>query len=118
MPDGPVTLFAFLVRKPGMTHEEFLDYWRNTHGPLIRDSPDLTKHLLAYEQHARIPGLRGGTPDFDGVAVQRYPSYAAFAAMLAEPSAQLMMADEANFLDREQLQVVFSEDAVVVVGGG
>jgi len=112
-----VTLFAYLVRRADLTHEEFLDYWRTKHGPLIRDTPALAKHLVRYEQHARIPGGRGGSPEYDGVAVQVYESWDEFMAMLAEPEAQLMSADEANFLDHDQLKVLFSEDAVTVVGG-
>ena len=112
-----VTLFAYLVRRAGLTHDEFVDYWRNHHGPLIRDTPALAKYLVRYEQHARIPGGRGGSPEYDGVAVQVYRSWDAFMAMLAEPEAQLMSADEANFLDHDGLKVLFSDDAVTVVGG-
>ena len=113
-----VTLFAYLVRREGMTHEEFLEYWRTKHGPLIRDTPALAKHLVRYEQHARIPGRRGGAPEFDGVAVQSFGSWDDFMAMLSEPEAQLMTDDENNFLDRDKLVVLFSDDTVTVVGGG
>lgn len=111
-----VTLFAFLVRRPGMTHDEFVSYWRGTHGPFIRDTPELACHLLSYEQHARIPGGRGGSAEYDGVAVQRFASWADFAAMLEGPAADRMSADELNFLDRDKLLVVFSEDVVTMVG--
>lgn len=111
-----VTLFAFLVRKPELTHEEFLTYWREQHGPLIRDTPALARYLVSYQQHARLPGARGGSPEYDGVAVQVYRSWDDFMAMLAEPDAQRMTDDEANFLDREKLKVLFSEDVVTVVG--
>ena len=110
-----VTLFAFLVRREGMTHEEFLTYWREQHGPLIRDTPALARHLVRYEQHARIPGGNGGSPEYDGVAVQVFESWAEFVAMISEPEAQLMSDDEANFLDHDGLRVVFSEDVVTMV---
>ncbi len=110
-----VTLHAFLVRRPDLTHEEFLEHWRDRHGPLIRDTPELARHLVRYEQHARLPGARGGTPGYDGVAVQVYRDWAGLAAMLAEPAAGMMVEDEARFLDRDRLVVVFSEDHRVVV---
>ena len=111
-----VTLYAFLVRRADLTHEQFVDHWRNHHGPLIRDTPSLAKYLVRYEQHARIPGRRGGSPEYDGVAVQVFESWDEFLAMLAEPEAQLMSDDEANFLDHAELKVLFSEDVVTVVG--
>jgi uncharacterized protein (TIGR02118 family) len=110
-----VTLHAFLVRKPELTHEEFLAYWRERHGPLIRDTPALARHLVRYEQHAAFPDARAGS-DHDGVAVQVFASWDDFLAMLAEPEAELMRDDEANFLDSKRLQVLFSEDVVTVVG--
>ena len=110
-----VTLHAFLVRRPGLTHEEFLAYWRERHGPLIRDTPALARHLLRYEQHAALPGERAGS-DYDGVAVQVFASWDDFLAMLSEPEAQLMRDDEANFLDSQRLQILFSEDVVTMVG--
>jgi uncharacterized protein (TIGR02118 family) len=110
-----VTLHAFLVRRPDLSHEEFLAYWRERHGPLIRDTPALARHLLRYEQHAALPGGRAGS-DYDGVAVQVFASWDDFVAMLSEPEAELMREDEGNFLDSERLQILFSEDVVTVVG--
>jgi uncharacterized protein (TIGR02118 family) len=110
-----VTLHALLVRRSDMTHQEFLAYWRERHGPLIRDTPALARHLLRYEQHAALPDARAGS-DHDGVAVQVFASWDDFIAMLSEPEAALMREDEANFLDSKQLKILFSEDVVTVVG--
>ena len=54
-------LFAFVKRKAGMSREDFLDYWRDTHGPLIRDTPGLGDRTLRYEQHAARAAA--GLPD-------------------------------------------------------
>ena len=43
-------LFAFVKRKEGMSREDFLDYWHNQHGPLIRDTPDLGGRTTGYVQ--------------------------------------------------------------------
>jgi uncharacterized protein (TIGR02118 family) len=110
-----ITLHAFLVRKPGLSHEEFLDHWRTKHGKLIRETPALARHLVRYEQHAALPDGRAGS-DFDGIAVQVFESWDEFIAMLGEPEAQLMREDEANFLDPDKLQILFSEDVVTQVG--
>lgn len=105
-------LFAFVKRKEGMTREEFLDYWRNSHGPLIRDTPALADCTLSYVQHAAAPQDRSG---WDGVAVQEFASWDDFIAMLSGPAGDLMREDEANFLDQSSIKVVFTDDAVVMI---
>ena len=32
-----IKLISMLKRKPGTTHQEFLDYWFNIHAPLIQN---------------------------------------------------------------------------------
>ena len=111
-----ITLHAFLVRRPDLSHEGFLEHWRDRHGPLVRDTPELARHLVRYEQHDRLLGGRGGTAGYDGVAVQVFRTWDDFAAMLEEPAARRMADDEAEFLDRDRLLVVLSEEHRVVVG--
>ncbi len=110
-----ISLHAFLVRKPGISHEDFVAYWRDHHGPFIRGTPELARHLLRYEQHPRIPGSRGGDTDYDGVAIQSFASWDDFAAMLTGEAGEAMRADEANFLDSERLTVLFTEEPNIVV---
>ena len=112
--DAPMTLFAFVKRKEGMTRDEFLEYWRNVHGPLIRDTPVLSAPVLRYEQHAAHPSDGSG---WDGVAVQTFTSWDDFLAMLGTPEGDVMRADEANFLDSSSIKVVFTADRVVQIDG-
>lgn len=113
-----ISLHAYLVRKPGLTHAEFRRYWHDQHGPLIRDTPELARRLLRYEQHPRLDGqatVGPGGVDYDGVAIQSFASWDDFLAFIDGPAAEAMRADEANFLDHDQLTVVFTDDPVVVV---
>lgn len=32
-------VLGFFKRKPGMTHKAFSAYWRDVHGPMIRNHP-------------------------------------------------------------------------------
>lgn len=111
-PPGPagVTLHAVLFRRADLTHEQFLDHWHHVHGPLIRETPELMRHLLAYEQHPRLAAAGGGAErdQPDGVTVQRYASWDAFLAMLREPAATAMNDDMANFLDVDRLTIAFT----------
>ena len=105
-------LYAFVRRREGLSHDEFLRYWHDVHGPLIRDTPELRRPLLRYEQHPAHPSDRSG---FDGVAVQHFRSWADFLSMLSGPAGEAMSADEANFIDRKDIVVVFTDDPVVMV---
>ena len=35
---------AFLVRNEGMSHEEFLDHWRDEHVPIAREIPGVVRY--------------------------------------------------------------------------
>ena len=93
-----MALHCFVKRRDGMSHEEFLDYWRNHHGPLIRDTPELARWTTRYVQHAAHPKDSSG---YDGVAVQEFASWDDFIAMITGPAGELMRDDEANFLVAE-----------------
>lgn len=105
-------LFAFVKRKEGMSRADFLRYWHDVHGPLIRDTPGLGDRTVSYVQHPAHEHDRSG---FDGVAVQEFASWDDFLAMLEGPAGEAMRADEANFLDQSSIKVVFTGDDPVVV---
>jgi uncharacterized protein (TIGR02118 family) len=112
VPDGPMALHCFVKRRDGLSHEEFLDYWRNHHGPLIRDTPELARWTKRYVQHAAHPKDSSG---YDGVAVQEFASWDDFIAMITGPAGELMRNDEANFLSQKDIAVVFTTDPVVMI---
>ncbi len=105
-------LYAFVRRRDGLTREEFLHHWHEVHGPLIRDTPALADRLLRYEQHPSHAEDRSG---FDGVAVQHFAGWDDFLAMLEGPGGEAMSADEASFIDRKDIVVVFTDPPVVMV---
>jgi uncharacterized protein (TIGR02118 family) len=52
---------AFLVRKEGMTYQEFLDHWQNQHTPIAREIEGVLKYLTS------VP-VDPGNAEFDGIA--------------------------------------------------
>jgi len=52
---------AALVRKEGMTHEEFVDYWQSNHTPIARDIEGVVRY------HTVVP-TDPENAEFDGVA--------------------------------------------------
>ncbi|WP_123535001.1 EthD domain-containing protein [Halosimplex salinum] len=59
--DGLYKHSAFLVRKSGMSHEEFRDYWETQHTPLARDIEGVVRYHTVYPTDPEAS-------EFDGVA--------------------------------------------------
>jgi uncharacterized protein (TIGR02118 family) len=59
--DGLYKHSAFLVRKDGMSHEEFRDYWEENHSPLAKDIEGVVRYHTVYPTDPE-------NAEFDGVA--------------------------------------------------
>jgi uncharacterized protein (TIGR02118 family) len=59
--DGLYKHSAFLVRKNGLTHEEFRDHWENEHSPLAKDIEGVVRYHTVYPTDPE-------NAEFDGVA--------------------------------------------------
>ncbi|HEY4333321.1 MAG TPA: EthD domain-containing protein [Ilumatobacteraceae bacterium] len=113
-----IQLVTMLKRKPGTTHEEFLTYWRETHGPLVA-SLHCTRFVRRYEQHPSVwpeAGSRMPEPMYDGVTIQWFDSAADFWTHVMEPDQAEMTNDIKNFLDTDALHWTICEAPRVVMG--
>ena len=118
-----IKLFAFIRRVPGVPIDEFHDYWREVHGPRIRDTPERARHVLRYEQNHRLAAdyersrheAEVVTDDFDGVAVQWFDSPEVFAAFASEPTAAIGHDEDARYLDASATTWMLTRDADVIV---
>ncbi|WP_232686351.1 EthD family reductase [Halobacterium zhouii] len=96
---------AFLVRKDGMTHEEFLDHWANEHVPIAREIPGVVRY-------ARVVPTEPEAAEFDGVAELYFEDLGALEASLGvsgnrdydpdDPKAAAAREDVDNFLAVEE----------------
>ncbi|SDN17714.1 conserved hypothetical protein [Halogranum gelatinilyticum] len=59
--DGLYKHSAFLVRKEGMTHDEFVDHWQNNHTPIAREIEGVVKYDTVLPTNPEAA-------EFDGVA--------------------------------------------------
>lgn len=111
-----IRLVTLLKRKPGTTHQEFLDYWFNTHGPLIKNG-SAAKYVRRYEQHPAVWPAEGSRhePGFDGVTIQIFDSADQFNAHMGEPDFPLVMEDTEKFLDTSNIQWILTEEPNLVI---
>jgi len=117
--EAGVKLICMLARKAALDREQFHTHWREVHGPLFRDTPELAGHILAYDQNRRLEKdyERESGGGFDGVAEQYYASLAEFEAFCAEPAyAERVYPDEDFLLTRERIQYIMSGPPHVIMG--
>ena len=112
-----ISVITMLTRKEGTSHEEFLQHWRERHGPLLARLPS-ARFVRRYEQHATVWPPEGAAvpePRYDGVTIQWFDNLAAFDAHLREPDHTDHAEDIARFLDTKRLQWAICETPVVVI---
>lgn len=115
-----IIYLGFYKRRPDLTHEQFCRHWSECHGPLLRDTPEIARHLRRYIQHHLSPNTAwpGLQPlEFDGFSEAWFDSVEHRKRMYAEPLFQkLCPPDEEKFLDLSATRVSMFDTQVVQVG--
>ncbi|SEL97857.1 EthD domain-containing protein [Haloferax larsenii] len=113
--DGLYKHSAFLVRKDGMTHEEFLDHWQNTHTPIAKEIEGVVRYCQVVPtdpEHAEFDGVAELYFDdldklYDALGSEGSRDYEAKGGKAAEARADvdnfLAIADRPRFIGRERL---------------
>jgi len=120
-----IKLTFCLVRLPHLTREQFQDYWRNTHAPLVASVAETLRirryvqlHSLPEAASAGIRQSRNAPPDFDGVAELWFDSLESLAENGQRPEAQaagaLLLEDERKFIDLEKSPLWWGEEKPIV----
>jgi hypothetical protein len=112
-----IELICFVKRKEGMDRDAFHEHWLNNHGPLIRNTPELSKYVLRYEQNHRTDRdseRDRGSAGHDGVTIQWFENMQAFIGFCTDPAYhELIAPDEAKFLDRSAFHMFFAAEPIV-----
>ena len=117
--DPVIKLICMVKRRPGMEIDDFHRHWRTVHSPLNCDTPSIAKYFVRYERNHRNRHDydREGASDFDGTAVEWYPSVQSFYEMIGEPAyRELIAPDEDRFLDRDHLEWLLTEKEETIIG--
>jgi uncharacterized protein (TIGR02118 family) len=111
-----IKLFTFLSRKPGLTHEEFCDYWRTAHGPLVAATSAFGRHVRRYVQSHAIGGA--AVPEltlsaFDGAGELWFDSADDLAATLTDADHRAALdASAERFVDPASVIRLVAEESV------
>lgn len=110
-------MLSYLVKREGMTPEEFVDYYENHHVPLILSlAPPPAVYKRHYLQRGDALNIGEEGVDFDVVTEQVFADRSAFRCWIDAVSAgnagERVAADEARFLDRSRTRACVVSDYV------
>ena len=123
-----IKLVYVVRRKSGMTREEFQQYWREHHGPLVRSVADslgirrnVQTHTAYEELNARAPGARGQMqPPYDGLVEVWYDDLAELqrrgSSSEGQEAVATLIEDEAKFIDFSRSALWFADEHVMIDG--
>jgi uncharacterized protein (TIGR02118 family) len=106
-----IKLVYCITKKAGLTEEEFLDYWKNVHGPLGARIPRLRR--LVQSRRLIVPGDKH-QPDYDGMAELWFDNFEALLAARQSPEWKASNEDEANFIDHSKVAYFVSEEHILL----
>ena len=104
-----VKTITFIKRKPGMSVEDFGQYWREKHARIVTKLPGLRRYVQC---HTIPSGYRNGEPAYDGVAEVWFDSTDAMREGSRTAEYRAIRADETNFIDLTKIGFVITEERV------
>jgi len=106
-------LMCILRRNKALERPKFFQHWREHHGGLFKNVPELYEPLLAYDQNH---GLAIEGAEFDGLTEQWFESLPAWVESIDVPAAHtLIEPDVAYLLDTNSIQFILAGRPTVVV---
>jgi uncharacterized protein (TIGR02118 family) len=100
-----IKMVDLLVRKDGMSHEEFVDYWLDEHSELAKDLPGLQKYVTSVPKDPEKAG-------YDGVLELYFESTADLGAAFDTEIGQRVQEDAAEFVDVDEGPTLIVEETV------
>ena len=104
---------SLLVRKAGMTHEQFVKHWLEIHAPLALKVSGIRRYVQSHIiDERRRPDIPAIGLEIDGIAELWYDNRDTMTRALASPEMKALHADGALFIGRIQSFLV--EEKVVI----
>jgi|SRR5277367_3747170 len=100
-----------IIKKAGLTDEEFFRYWESVHGPIGARIPRLRK--LVQSHRLTLPGDER-RPGYDGIAELWFDDMEALLAARQSPEWKASTDDEVNFVDHDRVAYFVSEERVIL----
>lgn len=120
-----VKLVFCLVRKDGLSREEFQRYWREEHAELVKrhaETLGIRRYVQAHTTdtpfNQLVRDLRGAPEDYDGVAELWWDSFDGLVEAGASEdglkAADELTEDERKFIDHSRSPIFYVDESVVI----
>ena len=98
---------SLLVRKDGITHEQFVRHWVDVHAPLAHKVKGLRRYVQSHiVDERRRPDISPIGIEIDGIAELWYDDRDTMTRALASPEMKALHADGALFIGKIQSYLV------------
>jgi uncharacterized protein (TIGR02118 family) len=114
---GLIKFTAFMRRRPGLTHEQFVAHHREVHAPLFAGLPATRKYVRRYVQSHPIAGHLPGFPasTFDGITEMWFDDLAGFHGLFRDLEyITTIRADEERFVDTGNSEMLLTVETPVI----
>ena len=105
-----VKMVICFKRRPGMTVEAFQDHWRTVHADIIARLSGIRRYV---QNLVLLSSYRKSEPAFDAVAESSFDDTQAMKSLAATSEYAAVLADEPNFIDRETMQSIVTDEHVI-----
>ena len=109
-----IKAISWFRRKPGMSVEQFQQYWREEHPKVVLQLPGLRKYVQNHVVEGQYVG--GRQPFADGVAETWWDDRDAMKAHRGTQALTNLLADELEFMDPAHRTTILTEEVVIVNG--
>jgi len=104
---------SLLQRKPGISHEEFVNHWVEIHAPMARACPGIGRYVLTIVKSASTrKDVAPYEIQVDGIAELWFKSQADFDAYSNSPATKRLRDDGATFIGRE-IDFITEEQVII-----
>lgn len=100
-----IKMVDLVVRKEGLSHEEFVGRWLGDHAELATQLPGLRKYATTVASNPEKAG-------YDGIVEMYFEDSGALKAAFDSEVGREVIADAAEFIDTEQGPTVIGEETV------
>jgi len=108
-----IKAISLLVRRPELTHEQFVKHWLEIHAPLALKVSGIRRYVQSHiVDERRRPDIPAIGLEIDGIAELWYDNRDTMTRALASPEMKALHADGALFIGRIQSFLV-EEKAVI-----
>lgn len=109
-------VYAFLVKKEGISDDEFHSHWREPHGRLTKKVPQINRYVQNHgvDHVPTVPGL--APTSYLGIPAIWVASLEKLNAIYTDPGFQEVHEDELNILQRDKLAWLITREYIVAAG--